>query len=335
MPKLPAVQRFETASGVRVYRIPCKVTPQLTARVYLVVGAGPVTLVDTGSGHGESTRNILDGLQTVRHKFGETVDPQRIGRILLTHAHLDHCGGLPELLRTSGAEVGVHPSERQVLVDHVAYLAEARRAATQFVQDCGASPDELAGFLDPYRPSQDNWPRVPVDVDLDDGRVLDGLHVLHTPGHSPGHVCLRVDDVLLCGDHILARTVPQQWPERLTPGTGLARYLDSLEKVGRLEGIRVALAGHEPVMENLAVHVATLRRAQTRRNERLVRLFARATAPLSAWDACREIYRKTRGFFLFLSLADTAARIDYLVDRGQLVAEAPDRRGAMPRFRLA
>ena len=75
MPKLPPVKRFEASNGVRVYRIPCQVFDYLSARVYLLLGAGPPTLVDTGSGQGESTAQILAGLKTVRTEFGESVRP--------------------------------------------------------------------------------------------------------------------------------------------------------------------------------------------------------------------------------------------------------------------
>ena len=62
MPNLPNVKRFVTPGGVRIYRIPCRVFEYLTARVYLLVGAGPPTLVDTGSGQGQCTDQILAGL---------------------------------------------------------------------------------------------------------------------------------------------------------------------------------------------------------------------------------------------------------------------------------
>ncbi|MBN2022525.1 MAG: MBL fold metallo-hydrolase [Pirellulales bacterium] len=315
MTTLPPVQRFETSSGVRVYRIACRVMPYLAARVYLVVGAGPVTLVDTGSGQGESTRNILDGIDSLRGQFGETAALADVKRILLTHGHFDHYGGLPDLLRITEAEVGIHPSERCIVADHAAYRAENQAAVERFLRAAGVPDQQASAFLAPYHRGQTEYPRVAVEKDLEDGRELDGIRVIHTPGHSAGHVCLAIDDVLLCGDHVLPRTIPQQWPESLAPGTGLARYLDSLDKVAQVEGLRLALAGHESVMENVAAHAARLRRAQARRNDRLVGYLQRADRPLSPWEIARAIYQQTRGFYLFLGLADTVARIEYLIEQ--------------------
>ena len=77
MPHLPPVSRFESNTGVRIYRIPCRVFETLSARVYLLLGAGPVTLVDTGSGLELCNRDILAGLETVRREFGESVPRER------------------------------------------------------------------------------------------------------------------------------------------------------------------------------------------------------------------------------------------------------------------
>lgn len=102
-----------------------------------------------------------------------------ITHILLTHAHFDHVGGLGELKEAAGAPIYAHP-------DAVEMLARADKAAA------------LWGFhLDPPPPP---------DSLLAEGDVLAvgnlRLHVLHTPGHAPGHVCfyLPVDGALIDGD---------------------------------------------------------------------------------------------------------------------------------------
>jgi hydroxyacylglutathione hydrolase len=83
--------------------------------------------------------------------------------ILLTHAHMDHVGALAEVREATGAPLGVHP-------------ADARRF------------------------------RVDADLELADGEVLKWgdcqLRVVHTPGHTPGSVCLILDERVLVGDTI-------------------------------------------------------------------------------------------------------------------------------------
>jgi len=106
-------------------------------------------------------------------------DPADVRAIVFSHEHFDHVGGLGELKEATGAPIYAHP-------DAVEMLAQADKAAA------------LWGFhLDPPPPP---------DSLLAEGDVLAvgnlRLHVLHTPGHAPGHVCfyLPVDGALIDGD---------------------------------------------------------------------------------------------------------------------------------------
>ena len=102
----------------------------------------------------------------------QAVAGRRVVAIACTHAHDDHVRVAPELAERVGAPVLLHPDDR-VLWD----LTHER-----------ARPDG----------------------DLRDGQVLDvagtQVHVLHTPGHAPGAVCLSVPDlgVVLTGDTLFA-----------------------------------------------------------------------------------------------------------------------------------
>jgi hypothetical protein len=89
MPRLSAAQKSLAPGGVRIYRISCRVFEDLSARVYLLLGAGPPTLVDAGSGLGPCTRHILTGLESVQADFGEAVMRDVYARIeTIRAAHL-------------------------------------------------------------------------------------------------------------------------------------------------------------------------------------------------------------------------------------------------------
>jgi glyoxylase-like metal-dependent hydrolase (beta-lactamase superfamily II) len=113
---LPDVRRFETAGGVRIYRVSCDAFPGLVAHVYLLLGAGPPTLVDAGSGFGEANAQLLSGLEQLRSDFGETVGLDDIRRIIITHGHIDHFGGLSFLhARMPEAEIAIHQLDARIL----------------------------------------------------------------------------------------------------------------------------------------------------------------------------------------------------------------------------
>jgi glyoxylase-like metal-dependent hydrolase (beta-lactamase superfamily II) len=71
------------------------------------------------------------------------------------------------------------------------------------------------------------------------------LEMLHTPGHSLGHICLHSPDdgLLFSGDHLLSGVTPSVTFERGFDANPLASYLDSLRLVAEL-GPRLVLPGH-------------------------------------------------------------------------------------------
>lgn len=97
----------------------------------------------------------------------------QIKLIVLTHGHMDHVGALPEVKKATAAEVAIHADD-----------ARSLQARTPF-------------SLSPQAPS-------PPDRLLKGGDSIDigELHflVLHTPGHSPGGICLMGEGVVLSGD---------------------------------------------------------------------------------------------------------------------------------------
>jgi len=324
MPSLPPVKKFTTGDGVRIYRIACHVFDYLTARVYLLLGAGPPTLVDTGSGQGESTAQILAGLDTVRTEFDENVRPADIRRILITHGHVDHVGGLWDLLGHTNAEVLIHPLDRRAITAHKERSVVGKRRMHDFLKRAGVECDRIEQLAGTIRYERIQRPRATLCMAIKDGLQLDGLRFIHTPGHAPGHVCTIVGDVLLCGDHLLARTIPQQWPESLIPSTGLAHYLESLEKVRRIDGLVLALAAHETVIDDVYGRIDTISASQQRRTDRVLRTVRNIARPLTICEIARMLYEQVDGFHAVLAICDVGARVEYLHQRGHLIVDNLD-----------
>jgi glyoxylase-like metal-dependent hydrolase (beta-lactamase superfamily II) len=324
--QMPAstVKKYVSNTDVRVYRIPCQVLETLSARVYLVLGAGPPTLIDAGSGLALSTGQILAGIQAVHDDFGEDVRPSEIARIVITHGHMDHIGGLPELLRTMPADVAIHTLDRTAVTSGREYAALGVMRLGQYLRRAGVSPERCTRLLklSPYQwvPGED----VTVSITLADGDELDGLRIIHTPGHSPGHVCIAVGDILLTGDHILSQTLPQQWPKSILPYTGLGHYLESLDKVQCISGIRLALAAHEQPIHDVYRRIDTMRSAHRRRLERLLDLLRKAGNPMSVHEITEASYPETTGYRALLAVTDVGSRVEHLHQCGQLAVDNLD-----------
>ena len=106
--ELPPIERFQSSSGAKIYRLPVEAFPGFIAYAYVVFDVGPTTIIDTGSGYGNSNDHLLQGLEAIRTQFGEPFHVSDIRRIILTHGHIDHFGGLPMLMEHTDAEIGIH-----------------------------------------------------------------------------------------------------------------------------------------------------------------------------------------------------------------------------------
>ncbi len=104
--------------------------------------------------------------------------------LLNTHAHYDHLAGMRELQERVGGEWWMHPDDR--------FLAEAlAQQGAAFGLPPARAPEVMHELADGQR------------ITLGD----ETLEVIHTPGHSPGGVTFRWDDVLVSGDVPFAGSV--------------------------------------------------------------------------------------------------------------------------------
>jgi glyoxylase-like metal-dependent hydrolase (beta-lactamase superfamily II) len=319
MGDLPAVARFVTNTGVRIYRIPVEAFPgNFIAFTYLLFDAGPITLVDTGSGFGSSNDDLIRGIEAVSHDFGETFGLRDIRRILITHGHIDHFGGLGFMQEQTGAAVGVHPLDRRVLISYEERVAVATKDLRVYLERAGVKPSLRTSVMEMYGFAKQSFRSVGVDLSLEDDGDLDGLCFYHTPGHCPGQVCIQVGDILLSADHILAQTTPHQSPESITRYTGLGHYLESLTRIERVSGVRLTLGGHEAPIEDLPTRIEEIRASHGRKLERVLDAVRHAEGPCTISDISKVMYPDKHGYEVLLALEEVGAHVEYLYEHGRL-----------------
>ncbi len=148
---------------------------------------GGVVLVDAGS------RGSLQAIRAGLRALGLSLEQVRL--IVLTHCHPDHAGGLAELVAATNAPVALHESEAGIVRGDEPTPSFLRRQALQNAQ-----------------PLFDMFSGPPVDVQypLVDGDYLPKIadvRVIHTPGHTPGSICLLAETqkVLIVGDALQYR----------------------------------------------------------------------------------------------------------------------------------
>ena len=332
---LEPVTRYESAGGARIYRIPVRVFQMLVANVYLVIAGDYVALVDTGSGLGESDDHIRSGIEQIRDEWGESLGWSDIKRVIVTHAHVDHYGGLGTVRDQTNAPVAIHELDRRVLTNHEERLVLSSRAVSSFLWRAGVSEANHTSLMGMYGWSKGLFRSVEVETVLRDGDLLDDLMLVHhTPGHCPGQVCLQIDDVLLSADHVLPHTSPHMAPESITLSTGLGHYLESLAKIAKAPDIRMALGGHEGPIGDLHGRVAQIEASHKRKLERLLDACAE---PQTINELSRAIYPDVGSYDILLAIEEVGAHIEYLDQHGHLAIAnldevAADERAA-PQYR--
>ncbi len=164
---------------------------------------------------------VIDpGLQSARALQLLEENSWRCERILLTHGHGDHVNGVPAMKKAHRCPVALHPLDGEQLV------------SMRFLPGI---PEDV--------------PDVVVDEDLRDGQVISwhgiDLGVLHTPGHTRGSVCFRLDldgeqPLLFSGDHLFAGSIGRTDLPFCNP----ADLAQSLDRISRLPPETVVYPGH-------------------------------------------------------------------------------------------
>ena len=186
MAQTPVVQL-----ATNVYRIPTY--GDFVNSFAFIENDGSVTLIDCGLK--KAPAKIVAALAGIGKR------PQDVQRIVLTHAHFDHAGGAAELVeRTSATGVDVHADD-----------AEFVRAGTRPPLDSKAKGGALFA-----RMNSGKFTPVAIASEWTDGDIVDaagGIQIIHTPGHTPGHVSLLHPStgVLITGD-TLFNVRSLRWP---------------------------------------------------------------------------------------------------------------------------
>jgi glyoxylase-like metal-dependent hydrolase (beta-lactamase superfamily II) len=319
MTALPAVERFEASNGARIYRIPMMVFPNgFIAYSYVVLNVGPPMLVDTGSDYGDSSKDLMRGLEAVRDEFGEALRPSDIERILVTHGHVDHFGGVAFMVEQTGAIVGIHELDRRVLTAYEERVIMATKDLRVYLERAGTAPERRQALIDMYGFAKKHVRSVEVDFSLDEDIPFEGMQFFHTPGHCPGQVCILVGNILLSADHILPQTTPHQAPESITHYTGLGHYRDPLRKIEKVDGIELALGGHETPIHNVYDRIWSIYASHDRKLNRVLDIVRSAAKPLSITEITGAMYPDKSGYDELLALEEAGAHVEFLYQHGQL-----------------
>ncbi|MCL8010280.1 MBL fold metallo-hydrolase [Streptomyces sp. AS02] len=287
-------QVYDHGGGVRSIQVPIPDNPLGHTLVYVVdTDRGPV-LVDTGWDDTASWDTLAEGLAACGTAPGD------VHGVVITHHHPDHHGLSAKVREASGAWIAMHAADaaivRRTRATHperwFSYMADKLTAAG--APDAHVSPLRAArrpSTLPGFSPALPDREIVPGELLGLPGRRL---RAIWTPGHTPGHVCLHLEEEhpaqlpgsgrLFSGDHLLPGITPHiglyEDPEDTAVTDPLGDYLASLERVGRLAPAEI-LPAHQHAFTDAPARVREL---LTHHESRLTGLLALLAEPLTPWQ---------------------------------------------------
>lgn len=290
--------------------------------VYLVK-EDPVTLIDVGPKTPEAAAALREKLGQHGVKFSD------VRRIVLTHAHEDHCG-LTKQIRdeTKDAEVLIHEWETGHLFGRLAHEEHRQLMRRSGVPD--SVFNEMQGLYQEISLLTDSLGETEYKPLVDDMELeFDGgaLRVLHTPGHTPGSCSFarEADRTLICGDCVLKRITPNPIlsPDPVDPSKRFRSLAEYLVSLARLRSFKPTLAygGHgEPVTDFEEIFHRYVR-AIDERQKRVISLVP--TDGITAYDLGKKLFPDSfdAGVHRFLAISEAIAHLDYAESEGKIGVE--------------
>lgn len=185
--------------------------------------------------HAGADAVIVDPGQSAFGRLRAILDENRLtpAAVLLTHGHIDHMWSAQKVADTYGCPVYIHPQDRAMLTDPIMDLNAAGRAQSLVL---GFGKRAVSVFF--------SEPRQVIEL-ADDGMQLDlggiAVTVDHTPGHTPGSVCFRVDGMAFTGDTLFHGAIGRS---DLLGGSGRQLLTSIVTKLLVLDDDTVVLPGH-------------------------------------------------------------------------------------------
>lgn len=239
------------------------------------------TLIDTGV----NTARTAELLRSVIERESGTLE--NLGRVIVTHGHIDHMGLAGVIARRSGAEVFVHAwDEKRLQIHEEGEVDSGRERFATFFAETGIPADlseELVEVMFLHLTRMNS--RVADTNPLAGGEVFAfddfELQVVHTPGHTPGSICLLdiSSGVLFTGDSLLEEITfnPATDVSNSEIPANYARldaYKDSLDRLSRLP-ISEARPGHGPLQSDCQAEIERLFSFHEERSKRVLEVLRR------------------------------------------------------------
>ena len=239
-----------------------------------------------------------------------------MSRVIVTHAHIDHYGLAGRVMELTGADLSMH-TMTDLDCEKYRHPDTSRSRRKDTYADHGIPEDEQGDLADhltrwlPYLHSVvEASTRLRGDEQIEIGG--DSWEVIHTPGHSLGHVCLYSSsrNLLLSGDHLLPGITPPVTFERGFDADPMRSYLQSLQLI-RDRRPQLVYPGHGRPFGDAVGRIEAIMRNKVRRLDRIRKAIQEGPCTVGALTD-RLVARAILAHQRQLAINETLAHIAYL-----------------------
>lgn len=296
--------------------------PDLICSNMFVLGKGPITIIDTAPKFPGSFNTLEKQLLEIGFTWRD------VERIIITHGHIDHFGLVGQIRMASGRDIPCHIHEDDLWRLSGDYLRGGMWSdeADIFYAMAGM-PDKIVErmkrrshfFKNLCDPIDDALPMKDGEIFMGDGFEL---HIIHTPGHSPGCCCIHesTSGILFSGDHLLKHITPNPFHEvsrsRLRDPSykSLKAYLSSLD---RIENLRASFTfpAHGDYIPDLKSLISGYKQHHIGRNEKIADKLGRMGC--SIFTLMESVFPGIEESETFLAVSETLVHLEMLMEDGR------------------
>ncbi|MEW6730258.1 MAG: MBL fold metallo-hydrolase [Acidobacteriota bacterium] len=288
--------------------------------VYLIRN-DPVTIIDVGP----NTEDAFTALRNGVEELGLRLD--MIERIIISHAHEDHYGLVSRVQEISGAKVYLHSWEANKISTQYDY-SEHRN----LLKRAGVPIEAIERFEQGYARIHPVGKNQFIFDTLEDEEEIvfenGSLRVLHTPGHTPGSICLMRESnrELIAADTVIKHITPNPMlncdpidTHRRFPS--LNEYLCSVSRIKELAPTHIH-SGHGKPITDYGEHFNQLLKHTRERQARMLSLLPNGGA--TVWEMSEHLFPNATGMHRYLAVSEAQAHLDMAVTDGRVLVEKRD-----------
>ncbi len=302
--------------------VPLPGSPLKSVNCYVIKDERRDLLIDTGMNRPECRAAIESGLKEL------DVDLNRCD-LFITHLHSDHMG-LVSHLATESTTVYFNRTEAKMIQTAKEQGGFGSRMMN-FARLAGFSDAEVEDSLSKHPGLKFQAPHSTEFSILDEGDILDigGYHFecIHTPGHSPGHLCLYDADtkLMVAGDHVLGDITPNI-SAMTREENPLSDFLRSLDKVYEYD-VDLALPGHRSLIQDFRGRVDEIKDHHRQRLDEVLAILDGKTlsgydvASRMTWNMKAHTWEDVGIMQKWFATGEAIAHLQLLEEKGAVASE--------------